>query len=326
MVSSVLPKAATFFRGFFATSTHANKTIKIALLLSATFHFFEFAICNVFFAQISTPFFVPPIATPVNGEESFLYAHSIIRQYGFFVVQLSLLAVFAATQPVLYRDLIRLLASVRLLTAGFGLYMFAHGELTLVQAIPSVVVDVLLAAWLLAYCPRERVMLTKAAELTLIVQKKLFGITLTPLLQYRLMQALCVIAGATWMLWGLGSTVFWEIGVANISSDGTAQANLLNAMQANHLVRNQQGIMLFAIGAATALGAYFPFSHLRIIEFVMAQQLINALSAVIELLFGTILLTQFLTVFSVQVVTFLLFYALYPKDVVTFKNDVKQTT
>lgn len=315
IVSSFFPRTATLFRDFFAVFSPAHKTIKLVLFSSATVHAIEFAVCNFFFAHISTPFFVSPIATWLNGAESFLYAHSIIRQYGFFAVQLSLLAVFAATEPVLYRNVVYLIAVERLLMAAYGLYAFLQSELTLAQVIPSLVIDLSLATMLFYYCPSEHRAHTRDDELKVLSHKKLFGIALTPLQQHLLIQAMCVVAGGLWVLWGLGSTVFWEIGVANISSDKTAEMNLLNAMQANGIVRNQQGIMLFAIGAATMLGAYFPISHLRIIEFVMAQQFINATSAVIELLFGTILMPQFMTVFSVQAITFLLFYALYPKPV-----------
>ncbi len=314
VVSSVLPKAATFFRELFVFSPRANRAVRTLLLISAALHALEFAVCLIFFAQISTPFFAPPIPTLINSEESFLYAHSIIRQYGFFVIQLSLLAVFAATEPVRYRNLIRVLALTRLLMAGLGFYVFTQGELTLAQIIPACAIDIALAALLLRYAPTEILTHTKEAELASLSEKKFFGIALSPSLQRLSIQIMCLVAGVLWVLWGLGSTVFWEIGVANISSDGTAEMNLLNAMQANHIVRNQQGVMLFGIGLATMLGAYFSLSHLRILEFVMAQQIINALSAMIELLFGSILFPQFLTVFSVQAITFLLFYGLYPKE------------
>ncbi len=198
--------------------------------------------------------------------------------------------------------------------AGLGLYAFAQNELTLLQVMPAVALDITLAALLLRYAPTEILTHTKEAELASLSEKNFFGIALSPSLQRLSIQIMCLVAGVLWVLWGLGSTVFWEIGVANISSDGTAEMNLLNAMQANHIVRNQQGVMLFGIGLATMLGAYFSLSHLRILEFVMAQQIINALSAMIELIFGSILFPQFLTVFSVQAITFLLFYGLYPKE------------
>ena len=53
----------------------------------------------------------------------------------------------------------------------------------------------------------------------------------------------------------------------------------------------------------------------------MAQQIINALSAVLELMLDVILLPQFLTVFGVQAATFLLFYALYSKPTTQEKSE-----
>jgi len=71
--------------------------------------------------------------------------------------------------------------------------------------------------------------------------------------------------------------------------------------------RNQQGIVLIAIGAITAFAALNPLAYSKVIDFIIAQQIINAISAAVELGFGTILLGQFFTVFSVQLVTLLLF-------------------
>jgi hypothetical protein len=85
---------------------------------------------------------------------------------------------------------------------------------------------------------------------------------------------------------------------------------MLESMQANAIVRNQQGIVLIAIGAITAFAARNPAAYSKVIDFIIAQQLINAISAAVELGFGTILLGQFFTVFSVQVVTLLLFASL----------------
>jgi len=310
-VSFALPKvASSIFRSAFSMTSH--RSVKLLLGTSVLLHLAEFFICSFFFTQASAPFFVAPTATLIDGKESFLYAYSITRQYGFFTVQLSLLALFAATNPPLYQHAVRILALARLAMAGFGLYAFAQGNLTLFQLMPSFLSNVGLAALLLRHCPTERLPLTVVQDLNGVSDKYTLGIKLTPSVQRRLLQALCIIAGGLWMLWGLGSTVFWEIGVANISSDRAAELNLLNAMQANHIVRNQQGLLLFSIGAATALGAYFPMSHVRLLEFVMAQQVINATSAVVELMFGAIFLPQFLTVFSAQVVTYLVVYMLYP--------------
>jgi hypothetical protein len=105
--------------------------------------------------------------------------------------------------------------------------------------------------------------------------------------------SICVIAGVLWILWGLGSTVFWEIGVANISSDSTAERYLLESMQVNAIVRNQQGIVLIAIGAITVFAARNPMAYSKVIDFIIAQQIINAMSAAVELgfrhhSFGTI--------------------------------------
>ncbi len=297
--------------------------------ISALLHLAEFFICSFFFTQVSAPFFVAPVATPIDGKESFLYAYSITRQYGFFTVQLSLLALFAATNPPLYQHAIRILALAHSAMAGYGLYAFMQGNLTLFQLMPSFLGNAALAALLLRHCPHERIPLTVVQDLNGISDKYALGLKLTPSVQRRLLQAVCLTAGTLWMLWGIGSTVFWEIGVANISSDKVAEMNLLNAMQANHIVRNQQGILLFSIGAATALGAYFPISHVRILEFVMAQQVINATSAVVELMFGAIFLPQFLTVFSAQVVAYLIVYVLYPKvhtlsGAMEFKEEEKR--
>lgn len=323
-VSSVLPKAvASLLREVFLMNTH--KAIKLLLVISALFHASEFFFCNIFFAQFSTPFFLSPVATlTLEGKESFLYAYSITRQYGFFAVQLALLALFAATNPTLYQHVIRLLALTRCAMAGLGIYVFAQGVLTPVQLIPSLLCNLVLAFALFRFTPTERAARRLDDELALLSTKQIFGITLSSILQWRLLQTMCLVAGGLWMLWGLGSTVFWEIGVANISSNQAAEMNLLNAMQANFVVRNQQGIMLFGIGAITALAAYFPVAHTRLLEFVMAQQVINALSAVVELAFGAILLPQFFTVFAVQVATLILFYALYPKATERVLNETKK--
>jgi hypothetical protein len=317
---SALPKAAvSIFRQAFSLDAHRN--VKLWLIVSATLHVAEFLVCNFFFAQFSTPFFVAPVAAPLNGSESFLYAHSITRQYGFFAIQLAALALFVASNPPLYQHATAILALARGAMAGFGLYAFAQGDLTLAQLAPSFLMNASLAVMLFRNLPRERATFAIDEELKFLTDKFVFGVRLAPMFQFRSLQALCIIAGALWMLWGLGSSVFWEIGVANISSDRAAELNLLNAMQANHIVRNQQGALLFVIGAATALAAYFPISHHRLLEFVMAQQIINALSAVLELMLDVILLPQFLTVFGVQAATFLLFYALYSKPTTQEKSE-----
>ena len=84
----------------------------------------------------------------------------------------------------------------------------------------------------------------------------------------------------------------------------------MESMQANAIVRNEQGIVLIAIGAITAFAALNPAAYSKVIDFIIAQQIINAISAAVELGFGTILLGQFFTVFSVQLVTLLLFASL----------------
>lgn len=308
---SALPRAAVaHLQRAFPISLESHRAIKVALLFSAAMHAAEFIICVFFFHYAATPYFAPPIATLIDGRESFLYAHSIIRQYGFFVVQLSLVAAFIASEPVRYVPFIRALALARLLTAALGLYAYLNGALSLWQLLPPLIMNagLSLALWVLAPTPLPATQeaLRQARE------KKLFGISLSLIAQRRALQFLCVVAGGLWILWGLGSTALWELGVANISSDSAMETNLLQAMQANHVVRNQQGVMLFSIGLLTAMTARDPIAYVKIIDFVLAQQAINALSAGVELGFGAILLPQFLTVFSVQAITFALFYAMRP--------------
>jgi hypothetical protein len=92
-VLSVLPKLVTSrLHALFALSLASHKSIKLVLLCSALFHFTEFVWCALFFQHTAAPYFVPPVATLMSGNESFLYAHSITRQYGFLVIQLSLVA------------------------------------------------------------------------------------------------------------------------------------------------------------------------------------------------------------------------------------------
>ncbi|PIO49126.1 MAG: hypothetical protein CMR00_00065 [[Chlorobium] sp. 445] len=81
---STLPKAAvTRLQKVFPISFELHRPIKVVLLLSAVMHFAEFVISVFFFNYAAAPYFVPPIPTLIDGSDSFLYAHSIIRQYGF---------------------------------------------------------------------------------------------------------------------------------------------------------------------------------------------------------------------------------------------------
>jgi hypothetical protein len=223
------------------------------------------------------------------------------------VIQLSLVAALFATQPERYAPCIRLLAGARLLMASLGTYSFANGTITLWQLLPSLTIDISLAIALWRLAPKAEKTLPTQEILPTLNTKSFFRFSLSPLMQWRALQVLCVIAGVLWILWGLGSTVFWEIGVANISSDSTAERYLLESMQVNAIVRNQQGIVLIAIGAITAFAALNPLAYSKVIDFIIAQQIINAMSAAVELGFGTILLGQFFTVFSVQLVTLLPF-------------------
>jgi len=226
------------------------------------------------------------------------------------VIQLSLVAALFATHPERYAPCIRLLAGARLLMASLGTYSFASGAVTLWQLLPSLTIDIGLAIALWRLAPKAEKPLSAQEILPTLNKKSFFGLSLSPLMQWRALQFLCVIAGVLWILWGLGSTVFWEIGVANISSDSTVERYLLESMQANAIVRNEQGIVLIAIGAITAFAALNPIAYSKVIDFIIAQQVINAISAAVELGFGTILLGQFFTVFSVQVITLLLFASL----------------
>ncbi len=310
-VLAVLPKLVTNrLHALFSLSFTSHKSIKLVLLCSAFVHFAEFVWCALFFQHTAAPYFVPPVATLISGNESFLYAHSITRQYGFLVIQLSLVAALFATHPERYAPFIRLLAGARLLMASLGTYSFANGTITLWQLLPSLTIDISLAIALWRLAPKAEKPLSAQETLRTLNTKSFFGLSLSPLMQWRALQFICVIAGVLWILWGLGSTVFWEIGVANISSDSTAERYLLESMQANAIVRNEQGIVLIAIGAMTAFAALNPIAYSKVIDFVIAQQIINAISAAVELGFGTILLGQFFTVFSVQAVTLLLFASL----------------
>jgi len=310
-VLSVLPKLVTNrLHALFALSFASHKSIKLVLLCSALFHFAEFVWCALFFQHTAAPYFVPPVATLMNGDESFLYAHSITRQYGFLVIQLSLVAALFATHPERYAPCIRLLAGARVLMASLGIYSLVNGSITLLQLLPALLIDVSLAIALWRLAPKAEKPLSAQEILPTLNTKSFFRFSLSPLMQWRALQFICVIAGVLWILWGLGSTLFWEIGVANISSDSTAERYLLESMQANAVVRNEQGIVLIAIGAITAFAARNPLAYSKVIDFIIAQQIINAMSAAVELGFGTILLGQFFTVFSVQLVTLLLFASL----------------
>ncbi|MFN3385506.1 MAG: hypothetical protein ACK42Y_02840 [Candidatus Thermochlorobacter sp.] len=312
---SALPKAAvTHLQKAFPISFESHRSIKVTLLFSAATHFTEFIICVFFFNYAAAPYFVPPIATPIDGSDSFLYAHSIIRQYGFFVVQLALVAAFLISEPARYTPFIYALALARLLMAALGLYAYTLDALSLWQFLPSLILNVGLAFMLWRLAPASLPLLSRHEALQQWRTQTLLGLSLSPLVRWRTLQLLCIIAGGLWILWGLGSTVLWEIGVANISSDSVTEQNLLQAMQANHVVRNQQGLMLFSIGLITAWAARHPLSYCKIMDFILAQQVINAFSAGVELGFGAILLPQFLTVFSVQVFTFGLFYMLRPNS------------
>ncbi|MDW8018654.1 MAG: hypothetical protein RMI34_01080 [Chloroherpetonaceae bacterium] len=286
-----------------------HKPVTLTLFVSAAVRFVEFIICVCFFAHTASPYFVAPIPTLLNGEESFLYAHSIIRQYGFFAGQLAVLTIFIASHPARYRPFISLLALSHLLVAGLGVYVYLTQHLLLAQLLPSLCLNVLIAGALWRWQPEPQPLPNNLDEMALCT---IFGFSLPAQWQQGSLRLLCLIAGGLWVLWGLGSTVFWEIGTAQISSDRTMAQNLLAAMQANSVVRNQQGMMLLSIGLITAWAARHPFAYQKIIDFVMVQQVINALSAVVELWFGAIIWSQFLTVFSAQVLTLTLFWILYP--------------
>ncbi len=288
----------------------SHKPIKVVLLISALLHGIEFLICTFGFEYGATFHFSTPVATRIGGEESLRYAHSIIRQYGFFVVQLALVALWVAREPVQYAPFIRVLALARVLMAALSMSVALEQTLSVWQWLPALMIDVGIASALWILTPKSPSLPTMAEDLKHLEAKKVVGLSITPLVQWRALQLLCLIAGTLWILWGLGSTILWEIGVANISSDQTMEQELLQAMQANHVVRNQQGVMLMSIGIITAMAAKNPLSYRYIIEFAIAQQVINAFSALVELSFGAILLTQFLTVVSVQVITFVLFYGL----------------
>lgn len=312
---STLPKAAvTRLQKVFPISFELHRPIKVVLLLSAVMHFAEFVVSVFFFNYAAAPYFVPPIPTLIDGSDSFLYAHSIIRQYGFFVVQLALVAAFLISEPARYAPFIHALALARLLMAALGIYAYTLDALSLWQFLPSLILNVGLALMLWRLAPASLPLLSRHEALQPWRTQTLLGLSLSPIVRWRALQFLCIIAGGLWILWGFGSTVLWEIGVANISSDSVTEQNLLQAMQANHVVRNQQGLMLFSIGLITALAAHHPLSYYKIIDFILAQQVINAFSAGVELGFGAILLPQFLTVFSVQVFTFGLFYVLRPNS------------
>lgn len=312
---SLLSKtAAQDLRQTFAITSATHKPIKLTLLASALVHFAEFVICAVFFSHTAAPYFVPPVPTPLNGESSFLYAHSIIRQYGFFALELALFAVLIASHPLCYRPFTILLALSHLMMAGLGAYTVAVGSITSMQFLPAFGLNLMLA-WALWHWQPERAVETET-HVRSVPCKTVLGLRLSEQWQQRALQVLLLITGGFWILWGLGSTLFWEIGTANISSDRTMEQNLLLAMQANALVRNQQGMMLLSIGLITAWAAWQPLAYRKVIAFVIVQQVINAASAVVELWFGAIVWSQFLTVFSVQVLTLLLFSALYPVQLV----------
>jgi hypothetical protein len=251
----------------------------------------------------------------VQGAE-FQYAHSIIRQYGFFVIQLSLTALLFATNPVLYQNFIRAFAAARLAMAALSGYAFATSSISFMHFFPVFVWEIGMAILLFVLAPNQKNTLSREAErraLSGANPVSVFGIVLAPKWQYLALQWLCAIAGGLWILWALGSTVFWEIGAANISSEKAVEMNLINAMRLNNIVRCEQGVMLFGIGLLTLMTAQHPIYHRQMLLFIMAQQIINASNAALELAFGAILPPQFLTVFSVQVITLILFYVLYPK-------------
>jgi hypothetical protein len=214
-VLSVLPKLVTNrLHALFVLSFASHKSIKLVLLCSAFFHFAEFVWCALFFQHTAAPYFVPPVATLMSGDESFLYAHSITRQYGFLVIQLSLVAALFATHPERYAPCIRLLAGARVLMASLGTYSFANGTITLWQLLPSLTIDISLAIALWRLAPKAEKTLSAQEILPTLNTKSFFRFSLSPLMQWRALQFLCAIAGILWILWGLGSTVFWEIGVA----------------------------------------------------------------------------------------------------------------
>jgi len=127
-----------------------------------------------FFQHTAAPYFVPPVATLMSGNESFLYAHSITRQYGFLVIQLSLVAALFATQPERYAPFIRLLAGARLLMASLGTYSFASGAVTLWQLLPSLTIDIGLAIALWRLAPKAEKPLIRTRDSANAQQEILF--------------------------------------------------------------------------------------------------------------------------------------------------------
>ncbi|MDX2128206.1 MAG: hypothetical protein SFU91_04140 [Chloroherpetonaceae bacterium] len=312
----------------FSLSFQNDRPIKIVLISAAVVYLIEFIICNLFFAQTSTPFFLPPIPTPSTEGTNFLYAHSITRQYGFFVIQLALTSLLFGTNPVLFQNFIRAFAAVRFTMVVLGVYALVISSISLMHFLPVLIWEAGVAVLLLILCPSQKNNFSHETErLALKVQQVAFGIKLAPHFQHIALRVLCAIAGVLWILWALGSTIFWEVGVANISSDKTAEMNLVAAMRLNSIVRCEQGVMLFGIGLLTLLTSQFPVFHRQMLVFIMAQQVINALSAAVELAFGTILFPQFLLVASVQVITFILFFLLYPRlhTLNGLEADVKTT-
>jgi hypothetical protein len=323
-VSSIAAKGLWQFRETFSVSLNHHKTLKAVLLLSAGLYIAEFFISLFFYASTSTPFFLPPIPTETLSGQNFLYAHSIIRQYAFFVLELALATLVIAARPDTYRPFLFLLIFIELLSSAFAAFMGFHGHLVAAQWIPAAGFHISIAALLGIFMPKSVPILSTDAERNTLAPLHLFAMTLPPRLHYTILQLSAAIAGGLWILWGLGSTVFWELGVQNISSDKTAELRLIDAMRLNFIVRSEQGLMLIAIGLITLLTAWRPVRWRQMMAFILIQQVLNAISAAVELGFGTILFPQFLTVVGVQAFTFVLFYMLYPAPQLNAQHNALQ--
>ncbi|MBC8042077.1 MAG: hypothetical protein IAF08_01415 [Rhizobacter sp.] len=288
--------------------------VKSLLLLAALFHLAEFFICKFFFSQTSGPFFHPPVATAVAGQETFLYAHSIIRQYGTFALQLGLINFIVATNPPKFSRFVRLLVVIELCAAAFAFAQLWRSEVPAVAMWITGLWNLMIAAGLWLFAPKETLSLpSPAAERAAMGEFNLFGLRISGNVRYLVLKTSLLIVGLTWTLWAFGSTVFWQIGVAGISSTKGVEGDLVRAMGANDIVRNGQGLLLFAIGAVCLLASQRPAHFAAFVWFVMLQQGINFISAVIELSFGSIAWPQFFIVAGGQAAIALYFYLLLPR-------------
>jgi hypothetical protein len=319
-VSSIAAKGLWQFRETFSVSLNHYKTLKAVLLLSAGFYVAEFFISLFFFGSTSTPFFLPPIPTATLSGQDFLYAHSIIRQYAFFALELALATLVVAAHPDTYRPFLFLLIFIELLSSAFAVFTGVYGHLTAAQWIPVAGVHTVIAVLLVVFMPKPIPVVSAEHERNTVAPIPF----LSPRLHYTILQLSAAVAGGLWILWGLGSTVFWELGVQNISSDKTAELRLIDAMRLNFIVRSEQGLMLIAIGLITLLTAWRPVRWRQMMAFILIQQVLNAISAAVELGFGTILFPQFLTVVGVQAFTFVLFYMLYPAPQLNAQHNALQ--